>query len=347
MSDNTSHSEEEIELSQLFSLIGNGFNNIIRAFVSAFQQIFRVIISIILFLKDHLFVFGTALFFGLIIGFSLDYLTEDKYGASMVVKPNYSSTRQLYKNIEFYEELVKQKDSVLIAETFNITIAQAASLKSFEIQPVVDDNNLLESYDRFLQSVDSLTVVGFDFQQFVNNFSDFSYYHHEISVISTEREIFQNLENTIVSSIVDNEYFKAQKDVKNEILLRNRDYLNQSLKQVDTLRNVYTEVLLAEATKETSQGTNINMGSSTESSKEIDLFKQENTINNELDQLSKDRVQNSEILNIVSNFQKVGFKMNSIIYKFTLKVPLAFFMLTILFFLLRNFNSFLNSYSRD
>jgi hypothetical protein len=335
MSEKTSHSEEEIDLGQLFVIIGRGIDKIIQGFIDIFMFSGTFLMSILTFFIRNYIGFGLIIILGFILGGTLEKISEDKYVADMVVKPNFGSTRQLYNNIEYYNELVKQEDSILISETFNISLKEASSIKSFKVAPIIDDNNLLESYDIFLASVDSSTVVDFDFEQFVENFSIYSYYYHVITIVSTQNDIFIRLDSTILSSIENNDFFKNQKNIKNESLFRNNAYLNSSIIKVDSLRSVYNEVLLSEAKKSNLQGTNINLGDSKESTKEIDLFAQEARINRELDVLGVERVEYGEVLNVVSDFQRVGFKMNTGLNRPLFIFPIVLFALLVFFFLLR------------
>ena len=47
----------------------------------------------------------------------------------MLVKPNFNSTKQLYSNILFYNDLVNQKEYNLLMETFQINQEEAESLR--------------------------------------------------------------------------------------------------------------------------------------------------------------------------------------------------------------------------
>jgi hypothetical protein len=326
MSEKTSHSEEEIDLGQLFRLIGKGFNKFGDLITGIFRFGWNLIIQIVLFFMKHTLKFCIAIFIGAVIGFGVDYSGDPEYEASMVVRPNYSSGRQLYKNIAYYDELVKQKNFNLLSTTFGISEEQAQTLVSFEIEPVINDNYMLSTYDEFLSSIDSTVALNFEYESYTENFKNYSFSEHEIVVVSNSNTIFDKLENAIVQGIVNNEYFEKLESAEKLILARNEDYLTSSLQNVDTLRQVYQEVLLAEAKKQTSQGTNINMASSTKESKELELFQEEVRINKGLDGINRTRVKKVEILNIISSFQKIGFKKNRLLDRSTLRFSvLAFF----------------------
>jgi hypothetical protein len=330
MSDNTSPKDEEIDLGLLFSLIGKGFGKIGDFVTGIFRFCENVLLQILLFFIRHFIKFSVAVAFGMIFGIVIDYSGDPEYEASMVVKPNYNSGRQLYKNIEYYDELVKQRNTDLLVKTFDITVIEAKSLVSFEIKPVINETYMLSTYDEFLSSIDSTVALNFEYESYTQNFEDYSFNEHEIIVTSLSNGIFPKLENTIVDGIITNSYYEKLEGAEKVILDRNEDYLVNSLMNVDTLRRVYREVLIAEANKEISNGTNINMASGLTDTKELDLFTEEVRINQDLDQLNRIRVKDTKILNVISSFQTIGFEKNQIWEKSTLRFAvLAFIVLLV------------------
>ncbi len=322
MSENTTPKDEEIDLGQLFTLMGRGFAKIGGFIRSIFNLLGRILLSIVLFFKRHFVKFAIAGVVGAIIGFAIDKSKTPEFEASMVVKPNYQSGRQLYKNIAFYDELIQQENFGLLSSTFGITMEEAQTLVSFEISPVVNENYMLSTYDEFLSSIDSTIALNFEYESYTENFEDYNFSEHEIVVTSTANDVFSQLEEVIISGVKANDYFQKLEESEREILMRNEAYLQATLTEVDTLRKVYTEVLIKESEKEVSQGTNINMASGKESTKELTLFAEENRINSEIDNLTRTEVRNIEIINVISSFQKIGFRKNGIIQKWLLRMPI-------------------------
>tara|TARA_R110002050_G_C8963043_1_gene514767 strand:- start:11623 stop:12669 length:1047 start_codon:yes stop_codon:yes gene_type:complete len=323
MSENTSHSEEEIDLGQLFTLIGKGIGKIGDGIKFIFYIVLNALLGVFNFFSTHFIKFVIAGTVGLVAGWIIDNTKTPEFEASLVVKPNYQSGRQLYKNVAFYDELIQQEKFDLIASTFGITIEEANSLISFEIAPDINENYMLQTYDNFLSTIDSTVALNFEYDAYTDNFKDYSYSEHEITVLSTQSDVFPKLESTIISGVMSNEFFQQLEESERQILSRNEDYLKTSLLVVDTLRKVYTDVMIKESEKPTSQGTNINMASSNESSKELDLFNEENRINSNIDQLKRTQVKDLEILNVVSSFQKIGFRRTGISNLWLFKAPFA------------------------
>lgn len=330
MSDNTSRKDEEIDLGQLFALIGRGIDRFGQFIKSIFDFVIRGLLTFFIFFRNHFVKFAVAGIVGALIGLVIDKSKTPEFEASMVVKPNYQSGRQLYKNIAYYDELIKQENFLLLSETFGITIEEAKSLITFEIEPIINENYMLSTYDDFLSSIDSTVALNFEYELYKDNFKEYSFSEHEIVVISTTNDIFTKLESIIVSGVKGNPFFQKLEESERTILKRNEVYLESSLEEVDTLRNVYTKVLIKESEKEISQGTNINLAANKESTKELDLFKEERRINSEINNLTRSEVRDIEIINVISSFQKVGFKKVNISDKWMVRLAIVSWLLLLI-----------------
>lgn len=321
MSENASQKDEEIDLGQLFTLVGRMFSKISAFLVLIWGLLSNSVLRFLIFIKKHFIKFVIMCVVGLITGWLIDKTKKPEFEASLVVKPNYQSGRQLYKNIAYYDELIRQKNFLLLSETFGITKEDAQALVSFEIEPVINENHMLSTYDEFLSSIDSTVALNFKYEAYTENFKDYAFNQHEIIVTSTANNIFSKLESVIVSGVKGNPFFQKLEESERQILERNEMYLASSLLELDTLRKVYTDVLIKESEKEVSQGTSINMASGKESTKELDLFKEENKINKNIDKLNRTQVRSIEILNVVSSFQKIGFRKNNLEDLWAIRIP--------------------------
>ena len=112
---------EEVDLGQLFKLIGNAFNKFFRFIASIFKGLFHLIILFLLFIQKHFIKFTVVGIIGLAIGIYLDLNKETNYISTMVVEPNFNSVQQLYNNVDFYNELASAQDSTALADAFNIS----------------------------------------------------------------------------------------------------------------------------------------------------------------------------------------------------------------------------------
>lgn len=346
MSKGQKNNEEEVDLGSLFVIIGRGFYKLFKFIGKILTSVFHLIIEILLFLKKHFVKLALAALIGAVIGGFLEYNKGKRYASDLILQPNFNSARQLYNNINYYDDLVKQKDTALLVRTFNISNNQAASLKGFEIKPIKTENDILSAYDDLILSVDTLTVKSYSFVQFKNMFTDYDYKFHKVTVEASKKEVFSNLDNVIISSIVENDFFDKLKTLTNEDLNRTDFLLRKNLVQLDSLNKVYMKVMLAEANKE-SNGTNIDLGGGKSRTKELELFESTRRINKDLKEVSQDKSEKTEVVNVISNFQPVGYEVKGIEKNEVFRFALLGVGLMISLLLLKMLNGYLENYKKS
>jgi len=335
--------DDEVDLGNLFKIIGKGFKNLFNAIGQFFKSVFHYFILLLLFLRNNALKLGIAVFIGSVIGLYLDLTLPKQYSSSMIVEPNFKSAQQLYQNINFYHELVKQKDLNLLAQTFQIPVSEASKLKGFYIEPLKNENEKYEFFNDFIEEVDTTTIKNIDIIEFKKGFTDYDYKYHQIKVKSLSNIIFEKLSTPIISSIQNNSYYKYQKKINDENLFQNEKVLVKSLQEVDTLRKIYNEVLITEA-KKAEMGTNITLAQGVKKTDELELFNESLKLNEELINNNKEKAETTDILNVVSTFSKVGIKERSLLKKMTAILGLGFGLLMLIFILLKQLNSYLLKY---
>jgi hypothetical protein len=345
MSTNNRNNEEEVDLGSLFVIIGKGFSNFFNFIGSIFKRIFHFTIILLLFLKQHIIPVGIAAILGFIVGFFLEIKIPKRYSSDLLLQTNYKSSRQLYDNISFYNNLVKQKDTLGLRETFELDTETAISLKKFTITPIKNQNDIISGYDDLILKVDTATIRSYDFKDFEASFTDFDYKLHQITVVAEKNNVFKSLDELIIAGVVESKYFMTLKKLTTDNLNRTDSIYRQNLVQIDSLGKVYMQVLLAEAKKE-SNGTSIDFAGQNKSTKEIELFYTNKRINEDLADLTEAKSQKFEIINIISNFQPIGSEVNEIIENKAFQLSCLFALLTILILLLFKLNSYLEDYKK-
>ncbi len=345
MSTSQNSNEEEVDLGSLFVIIGKGFSKFFNFIGNIFRGIFHGIISILIFLKNNIIKIVIAAILGGVLGVFLEVKKTDTFESELLLEPNFKSTRQLYDNISYYNNLVKQKDTAGLVETFKLDKSTAASLKKFVIEPIVSENDIINSYNGFVSSVDTTTVKSYAFVEFKASFTEYDYRFHKVTATSTQNDVFDKLGDIIISSVVSNKYFNRIKELSNKNLNRTDSLYRQNLTQIDSLRKIYMEVMLEEAKKQTS-GTSIDLGGKKRTTKELELFATSRQINTDLKNIVSQKSTQYEIINVLSNFQPIGTEVKGITknYGFLLSILGASFM--ILFLLIRQLNTYLNNYAK-
>ncbi len=345
MSTDQKNNEEEVDLGSLFVIIGRGFSNLFNFIKGIFTGIFHRIISILIFLKNNIIKIGIAAFIGGVLGIFLEVKKVDSYEAELLLEPNFKSTRQLYNNVNYYNDLVKQKDTASLQKIFNLDQTVAASLKKFEIAPILTDSDIINSYNSLILSVDTLTIKSYDYEDFKASFTEYDYKFHKVTVNAEKNDVFDKLGDVIISSVVNNNYFNRIKTISNKSLNRTDSLYRQNLIQVDSLRNVYMKVMIEESKKQTS-GTNIDLGGQKSKTKEIDLFATNRKINEDLQEIAIRKSTEYDVINVISNFQPIGTEVKGVTKNYIFLLGSLGGALMIFWLLLRQLNTYLENYKQ-
>ena len=342
---NNNNEEEEVDLGSLFVIIGKGFSKFFNFIGSIFKGILHFLISILIFLKENFIKIAISGVIGIISGVFLEVKSSVKFGSELLVEPNFKSARQLYNNINYYNDLVKQKDTLKLKEIFNLDNETAVSLKKFSIEPLVLDTDIINSYNDLILKVDTLTIKSYEYLDFKEAFTDYDYKVHKITVIATKNDVFSKLDDVIISSVVENKYFNRLKELTNEDLNRTDLFYRNNLTQLDSLRNVYMQVMLDEA-KKTSNGTNIDLGGDKSATKELELFEINKRINSDLKKISEQKSEQYEVLNVISSFQPIGYEIKGVTKNYAFILALLGSGLMIVYLLLVRLNNYLDNYKK-
>ncbi|SHG58727.1 hypothetical protein [Flagellimonas flava] len=343
----TNNSTEEIDLGQLFQMIGKTFERFFNFIGRIFKVIFHLIILLLLFIQKNIILLTVAVIIGGVAGYFLDKRLPEKYISKMVVEPNFNSVQQLYNNIDFYNDLAEAQDSTTLATALDITEHEAGSIKKIFVDSYSDENQKIKLFDKFISELDTTTIKTIDFDNYLKNFNSLDARFHRISVVSTDSRVAKKLQPAIVGSISVNDYFKLQKRINDENLdLQERIY-NQQLTEIDSLQSLYRTVLVKEADKPM-QGTNINLAENGESqNKELALVQEREVIKEKLVELNEERANKSEIVNVISDFPSRGVEQKGLLRSYKVLMPLILFGLILSILGIIGLNKYLKKYNSN
>lgn len=338
--------EEEIDLGQLFVIIGKGFSKLFQFLANILKGIFNYFILLLLFLKNNIKKLVLGALIGGILGGIYQYgIKEKTYESSMTVQPNFGSAVQLYKNIDYYESLVKQQDVDRLAESLKLTTEEAKSITSIEVLPYSNENQILISYKEFIEDLDTNTVKLIDYKSYAKEQPVESFKYHVITVESTDKYLFEKLEEPIINSIIGNEYYDKVKTTSYLNLSSRKKALEDSMAELDSLRNLYKKVMIAESLKERS-GTNLYMANAESNTKEVLVFDKFMNMNQDLIDVNKKLTEENEVINVVSSFNSVGMKVRVWYKNFAIIGFLAGIFIVLLYFALSNLNHYLEKVNK-
>lgn len=336
--------EDEMDLNQLLSLIGNGFKGILNFILLIFNTIFSWLLSILLFFRHNFRKLVIAALIGGLLGGIYQYMIRTpQYESSMTIEPNFGSAVQLYKNIEFYLSLIEQEDHERLAKSLNITPEEAQNISWISVKPYSNENQIMLSYKNFTEKLDSSTVKLIDYESWADEQPVESFKYHVVKIVTKDKYIFDKLESPIINSIIENNFYDKVKTTSYLNLMSKKATLESSMSELDSLRNLYKLVLLAESRKETS-GTNIFMSDISQSNKEVDIFDKYMVMNEQLIAVNKRLTEENEVVNVVSSFNAVGMKVRSWYKNYAILGFLGGFMIVFVYILFKNIGKFLDTY---
>jgi len=342
----TKSQEEEIDLGQLFYLIGRGFSKFFGFFAYILTSIFNWFILFLLFLRANMIKILIGTVVGTLLGGIYQYgYKVPIYESSMTLQPNFGSDIQLYKNIDYYESLISQEDIKRLSNSLNISEEEAKKITSIEVKPYSNENQTLLAYKNFINQLDTATVKMLDYTKFAKEQPVESFKYHIVKVRSRDKYVFSKLDKPIISSIVQNPYYDQVKNTAFSNLNSRKDALIGSMSELDSLKLLYREVLLAES-KKVNSGTNIFMSSTAANDKEIAVFEKYMTMNSELINVNTQLTEENEVINVVSSFNPVGMKLKGWYRNFAVIGFVVGFLLVLIIASLKELNRLLTVYEQ-
>ncbi len=344
---NKENTSEEIDLGQLFTLIGNAFNRFFRFIGNIFKGLFHYIILFLQFIQQHFWKFAIAGVIGIIGGGYWDYVSEPVYKSSMVVEPNFNSVQQLYNNIEFYNELAEEEEFQSLAEALKVSVEEAASMKKFEIESFSDQTQKIKQFSEFIKELDTISQKKVDFDDYLKNFNNINAKFHKVTIEAKDAKVAKKCQWAIVSSIENNQYFKLQKQI-NEINLALQDSIvEKQLLEIDSLQKFYRKIKTLEASKPEGS-TSINLADSeSDKSPEIELLSQIKLLKNEMVVLNDKKANTTNTINIISAFPNKGVLINDVLKRKIVLLPLVLIGAVFLFLWVLSLNTFLKNYKKE
>lgn len=335
---NSNPAGDEVDIGYLFVMIGQAIMAVLQFFKTLIIGIAEGFVLFLLFTRNHLKKLTLAALLGFGLGAIYQYgIKEVQFESSMTVEPNFGSAVQLYKNVEYFENLIEQKDFERLATSLNISVEEAESISNIEVVPYSNKNQTLLSYKEFMASLDSLTRDEIDFKAYSRSQPVESFKYHIVTVRAKNKYFFDKLELPIINSVVQNRYYDQVKNTAHQNLRNRRSALVNSMNELDSLKDLYKKVMIAESEKAASQ-TAIYLSSTPQDRKEVEVFDKYMQMNQQLMDVNKQLTEENEVINVVSNFNAIGTKVNDWYKNTAVLGAIGFFGLLYLLLGLRHLN---------
>lgn len=300
---------EEVDLGQLFKMIGSAVKNIFDFIGSIFKQLFLAFVWVVFFLKKRALVLVAALIAGLILGIVLEKITPPSYKSSVTVKQNYPTGENLYGSIEYYNGLIRDNDHKVLSQILDLNHETAETIIGFSVSPVLTETDKVVMFDKYVQGLDSVAASKVDYKEFVDKIEGYKHKLQRITISSKARVNFKNVFDNIVKNINTNSFFVNEQTKDLFELQQQKSALELSLAQSDSLQRTYKRVLEQQMDNKSSSEIGITFEGNADknNTREFDLYKNDVELRREIVQIDRRMKDKSEILEIISGKQENGY----------------------------------------
>lgn len=240
---------DEIDITQLFRWIGQGFRNIGLAIIGAIAGLRNI------FFTNRVF-FGILIIAGLAVGGSYyQFLSKKFYKSSMIISCDYLNNRILQNAVEKLNLLCLEKDRDGLASELKIDIDVAKNIRKFSFRPFVSENDLVE-IEVLKEQLNNVASEKKDLVEKVISKVDVENKHaFQIDVLIYNPDIVKNLETAIVNYFANNEYIKRRVEITRQNLQTRKTKLVQESNKLDSLKQVLYQNLQSMA-RQNREGSN-------------------------------------------------------------------------------------------
>lgn len=341
---------EEVDLGQLFKLIGNAFERFFKFIGSIFYKLFLAFVWFVFFIKKHILKLAIAGVIGIGLGFMLQTISDPVYKSYVTVKQNYDTGENLYNSISYYNDLVKQKDYKTLENVLGVDASQAESILAFEIKSVVSENDKLKEYDDYLKTLDTAVAKIVTYEMYLKNDVDYSHQYQQITIKAKRRDNFKAIFENIIENVESNDYFKKARDMAIAELNLKKEALKEALAKSDSLQSTYKRVLEKGLESKGSEiGITFEGNNAKDKTKEYDLYLNDLQLRSDMIMVERYLIDRDRIIEIMSSKQESGVEDNKKdLFGFSIGVKLYYGLLLILvtfsFLLVLDFIRFLERY---
>lgn len=228
-SPSTQNNSDEIDLGQLFQLIGRGFNAIFRWFLRVF-----------LYFKKNLLILIALVIVGLAIGYGLNKIISKKFKTEVIVKPQIESKNYLYDVVNEIQSNIGSRDT-LFFKSIGLENIDFSGL-NIEISRVAEVGNSESDiqYLELLQSFENTDAIADIVRAELQNKSSFN---HRVTFYYNNAKFGKEFAKKVMDYINSNTYFNGLLEIHRTNAQKRIAQDEKLLKQVDEIIVNYTNSL--------------------------------------------------------------------------------------------------------
>lgn len=225
-------SSDEIDLSQVFKWIGNGFRKFGNSILSSIAALRN------LFFTNKIF-FGIIITSGLMLGILFsEILSKKYYKSSMILSCDYLNRRIVESTIDKLNLLCSEVERDGLAKELNISVGVAKNILKFEAKSFVSEEDVLEL--EILK--EQLSNVAKDKQDLVSKILTKleigNKNRFQISILILDPDVIVNLDGAIVNYFKSEDFVRRRIEINKSTLLEKKEKLIQESKRLDSLKSV-------------------------------------------------------------------------------------------------------------
>lgn len=351
-----SQQSEEVDLGQLFKLIGRMLDNFFKFCGEILYKLFLAFVWCVFFAKKHVITIIIAGIIGFCVGFAKDRYSKPVFKSSIIIKQNYNTGKALNNTIDYYNNLISASDSLALNKKLGTNSKDVNEITGFNMQTVLSENQLRKLYYKYIKEVDSVFIVETDFETFIENSNNYDFEEQKITLYASSNRDFSRVLRRIIKNVESIQYFKLEKQKDSLELISREAAVLQSLKESDSLQKTYQRVLENELKEKPLSGsqTSVTIGNTKDkaNTKEFELFNSNLALRKELSKIGRQKSDKANIIDIISIEQSEGILDTSVSFfgrKTTKKVvySILFAFLAVAFLSIREFIRFLDKYKNE
>jgi len=312
---NANPQSDEIDLGQLFQMIGRGFKSLFKAFLRFFVYIKRSIIKL-----------GILGILGLVIGFGLNQIVSKKLKTEVIVKPNLESKNYLYDVVNEIQANVKAKNDAFFEE-LEINVED---LKGFEvtIEPVSENqsNRNIEDEMKYLELLQNFENIGIVSDVIRAEILNNSSLNHRVTFFYKDAVNGRKYAKKLMAYINTNDYFRELIEIHRENAKARIQKNNDLIIQIDQLITEYSKKM---AEQEISTGEGRIVLDNEEKINITGLFDLKNNLIRDTERKKLELKERNEAIQVI-NFGKTQEVQKSFFGKNIILIPVI---LIVLYFL--------------
>jgi len=223
---------DEIDLSQLFSKIGDFFTNIGLGIMRFLALLRRIPI-------ENKLLFILIIIASAIVGFSYSkFLNKNFYESSMILSSDYLNKRLVDNTIDKLNLLAGEENKHGLAKVLNITDTLANNIVKFDAKPFIAENDLieLEVLKEQLRNAQANAKNEKVIDQVVQRIEIENRHAFEITVKTYNPTFIGALQLALINHFRNNDYIKRRIEINKTNLLEKKTKLHHDLQKLDSLK---------------------------------------------------------------------------------------------------------------